>query len=157
SLLFLAQAWSADGVKRPLHLLVATSGMQSVGDGDAARWPDQATVLGPVSVIPHELADVTVSCIDVHPDDMATLHDLRRRTPSLRRPGAAATASALVEAIELEAHARPSCDVVALRDGQRFVHDIRRAKVGRNGAMPLRRGGVVLVTGGLGGISLAVA
>ena len=158
SLLFLAQAWSADGVKNPLHITVATAGMQRLNADDEARWPDQATVLGPVKIIPQEMADVTVSCLDVEPDAIATVRDLDRRGSALLRGGRAHTAEALVAAIALEAHAQPSGDVAVLRAGQRYVRDVRRAKLApEGGTLPLRQGGVVLVTGGLGGIALSVA
>jgi len=159
SLLFLAQAWTADGAKYPLHILVGTAGMQRVGTDDTARWPDQATVLGPVAIIPQEMADVTVSCIDVDPDEVGAVRDLSRRTRNLRRLGGGGVARRLLDALEVEAHARASCDIVAVRKGERYLHDVRRAKVpaAGTGSIPLRQGGVVVVTGGLGGIALSVA
>ncbi len=167
SLLFLAQAWSADGVKRPLHVLVATVGTQRVNDGDHACWPDQATVFGPAMVMPRELQDVTVSVLDVSPDEVAAAVGVHRGSPVKRiaRTAAAKAANAalpvtvgsVVDAIEIEARAVASADVVAVRGGQRWVADVRRAKVSVAGQLPLRQGGAVLVTGGLGGISLTVA
>ncbi|MCX6520258.1 MAG: SDR family NAD(P)-dependent oxidoreductase [Actinobacteria bacterium] len=169
SLLFLAQAWSADGVKRPLHVLVATSGMQRVNESDHARWPDQATVLGPAMVMPREIPDVTVSVLDVSPDEVADAVGVHRGSSVKRiaRSAAMKAASAaqpvglglggVVDAIEVESRAVASGDVVAVRAGQRWVADVRRAKVPDAGQLPLRQGGAVLVTGGLGGISMTVA
>ncbi len=167
SLLFFAQAWSADGVKRPLHILVATSGSQRVDEGDEARWPDQATVLGPAMVMPRELSDVTVSVLDLSPDEVAAAVGVRRGSPvrRLARTAAAKAATAalpidvgsVIDAIEVESRAVASAAVVAVRSGQRWIADVRRANVPAAGELPLRQGGAVLVTGGLGGISLTIA
>lgn len=165
SLLFLAQAWAADGVRRPLHVLMGTVGAQRVHDSDQVPWPEQATVLGPAMVIPRELADVTVSCIDVDPADLAALRTTRTRVRTRARSARSssrAQAEQLVEALVVEAQARPNCDAVALRGTERFLHDLRRARVpeptvSTSDSLPLRDGGVVLLTGGLGGIALTVA
>lgn len=164
SLLFLAQAWGADGVKRPLHVLVGTVGAQRVSGTDSAPWPEQATALGPVMVIPRELAGVTVSCLDLSPADLAPRSGtVTSRVTSMVRTGigraGSGDGSSLADAIALEARARPNCDLVARRGSERFLHDVRRARVEppTEATETLRRGGVVLITGGLGGIALTVA
>ena len=167
SLLFLAQAWAADGVKRPLHVMVASAGMQRMNDGDEARWPDQATVLGPAMVMPRELPDVTVSVIDLSPDEIALAVGVHRGSSVKRIARSAASKAAnaslhlglgtVLDALETESRAPAVSEIVAVRGGQRYVADVRRSKPPVAGHLPLRQGGAVLVTGGLGGISLTVA
>ena len=158
SLLFLAQAWGADGVKRPLHVLVGTVGSQRVHPADLVPWPEQSTVLGPALLMPRELADVTVSCIDLDPIDMVAVRSMSARAVR-GRPSPRSRADLLVDALLLEARARPNNDRLALRGNERFLHDLRRARVAEAITIggPLRHGGVLLLTGGLGGIALTVA
>ena len=163
SLLFLAQAWAAEGMRNPLHVLVATAGMQRVHADDRAPWPEQSTILGPAGVIPRELPGVTVSCIDLLPDEVGPTRRGRVGRPergSAARRLVAAVLPAGVDAADVlcaEARARPSGEVVAVRHGRRFLHDLRHVTVdGGAGALPVREGAVVLVTGGLGGIATTV-
>ena len=79
SVLFLAQALSGQDYPRPLHISVVSSGMQKVGSEPLA-YPDMATVLGPVKVMPREMAGVTCSSIDL---------------PAVRRPEGLSFAGAL--------------------------------------------------------------
>ncbi|MDQ3738475.1 MAG: SDR family NAD(P)-dependent oxidoreductase [Actinomycetota bacterium] len=183
SLVLLAQAWASAGLARPLHVAVATMGSQSVVSTDVAPWPEQATVLGPVRIIPREFADVTLSTFDIDqlelfPDsrlksgleDVAdvvtgirrsglTAH-LRHRTNGDERPGRARRGrrQTLVDAVTAELLAPPVHQIVALRGERRFVHEVRRVSLDIEPAPPrLRRGGAVLITGGLGGIGLTIA
>jgi acyl transferase domain-containing protein/thioesterase domain-containing protein len=169
SLVFLAQAWAAEGIQRPLHVAVATAGLQRVVDGDEVQWPEQATVLGPVKVIPREFPDVTVSAIDLAPRDLApegrvtaALGSLAERVATARsRDGAPeprrSRLDLVADEIVAELRAPASDDVVAIRGDRRYVLDARRVAVGEEAAGTLREGGVVLVTGGLGGIGLTIA
>ncbi|MEQ1703998.1 MAG: acyltransferase domain-containing protein, partial [Ilumatobacteraceae bacterium] len=50
-LVFLLQAWATEGLRQPLHLVVATANAQRVLADDAVRWPEQSTVLGPVQFV----------------------------------------------------------------------------------------------------------
>jgi acyl transferase domain-containing protein/thioesterase domain-containing protein/acyl carrier protein len=150
SLLFLAQAWAAEALQRPLHVLVATAHSQRVLAADSVAWPEQATVLGPALVMPHELAGVTVRCLDVVPGP-AKMSSKRRRAV------AADSFQQLVEGVLTEACAPATSALVALRGDQRYVRAYRRARAEVETPFPIRQGGVVLLTGGLGGIGLALA
>ena len=163
SLVFLAQAWANAGVRRPLHMAVATMGAQAAPGSGAPRWPEQSTVLGPVQVIPRELPDVTVSTFALDPGDLAAAvgagPTLRRRPRLLA--SAPTAAPCLVDEVFGELLAPSANEIVAIRGDRRYVRDVRHVRLpevrpGSTGA-PLRRRGVVLVTGGLGGIGLTVA
>ncbi|MGH9138270.1 MAG: type I polyketide synthase [Acidimicrobiales bacterium] len=180
SLVLIAQAWESSGLQRPLHVSVATMGSQRVLPSDLVQWPEQATVLGPVRVIPRELADVTVSTFDI--DQLELFRSSRLRTglesvadvvgearaagvtTLLRRRDERSLVAPRVDRREIllrsvlaELTAPASSDIAALRGGRRFVEALRRAEVPDDTTPRLREGGVVLVTGGLGGIGLAIA
>ena len=174
SLVFLAQAWSSAGLQRPLHLAVATVGVQRVLDTDVPAWPEQSTVLGPTLVIPRELVDVTASAFDLDPADLEPPTRLRIAWDDFRAAAVAARAGSrwvgtgagvhaptrretALDAIVSELLAPAANQLVAIRGDRRFVQDIRRIPAPDGGASRLRRGGVVVITGGLGGIGLTVA
>jgi len=180
-LVFFAQAWSSAGVQRPLHIAIATMGAQRVVPSDRVAWPEQATVLGPAKVIPREFADVTVSAFDIDQIDLFPASRLRLgvdkvadnvsriRSAGLRStigrwsaPGVRRAADVpsrpetLVRMIVEEITAPPTSQVVAIRGDRRFVQDVRRATL-TGDSLRVRDRGVVLVTGGLGGLGLTVA
>ncbi|MCE9621065.1 MAG: SDR family NAD(P)-dependent oxidoreductase [Actinomycetia bacterium] len=147
NLVFFMQAWAAEGLRRPLHLVVATAHAQKAAAGDTVTWPEQATVLGPLLVLPHELPDLT--CVAV---------DLSLPTPKRRsKPDYASVVDALVVEAEAPQAGVAATEVAAWRNGARLVRTYQRATVGTARPFPLRRGGVVLITGGLGGIGLTIA
>ena len=148
NLVFFMQAWAAEGLSRPLHVLVATANSQRVSADDIVTWPEQSTVLGPVLVLPHELSDVTAAAIDVPLGD---------RRSGRRHRGTRPDHTALVEALVAEALAPPANGVFAWRGTTRFVRHYRRAAPAGKTAFPLRANGTVLITGGLGGIGLTLA
>lgn len=122
-------SWSLD---------VVTAGTQRIGVGDAIH-ADRATVLGPCRMLPVECPGVTARLIDI---------------PTGQPP---------VREVLRELQAAPADQVVALRDGRRWVagydvlDDSGPDASMVNEAAPVRRGGVYLITGGLGGIGLALA
>ena len=152
----------------PLHIAVATMGAQRVVAGDLVPWPEQATVLGPVRVIPREFADVTVTAFDIDQTELfaesrlrAGLDERRRHrrapsAPAARRRTAARPTTATTSRPRRDvaprrhrrraAARRPANDVVALRGDRRFVQDVRaRSRSPTTGATRRsREGGVVL-------------
>ncbi|MBX3314106.1 MAG: SDR family NAD(P)-dependent oxidoreductase [Actinobacteria bacterium] len=178
SLVLLAQAWGGTDLKRPLHISVATMGAHRVVDGDRAQWPEQATVLGPVQVIPRELPGVTVSAFDIDQGDLFPTGRLDRAMGaavsairSVRANGLRADRTAadeqeaprsrervLEDMIFAEITAHPSGDIAAIRGDRRYVRDVRRTPPTSVEREPrIRPGGTVLITGGLGGIGLTIA
>lgn len=161
SLVHIARAWESSGVVPPLRLSVATVGSRSVGS-EPAPWPEQSTVLGPVSVLPREFAGSTASTFDLDRDELSVAvgHDRRgRRRPQLpwAPPPEEVDPDRLLEEVVGELTAPPHDEVVALRGDRRYVHDVRHAALPDGVSVPLRQGAAVLVTGGLGGIGLTIA
>ena len=156
SLVLLAQAWASAGLQRSLHISVATMGAQAAPGTSLLRWPEQMTVLGPVLVIPRELAGVTVSTFDLDAVDLAVDIPTRRIRRS-RDPSPATRRGQLLDHVHDELRAPPANEVVAIRQDRRYLHDIRRTTLTPQDGHSLRPGGVVLITGGLGGIGLTIA
>jgi acyl transferase domain-containing protein len=138
SLLHLAQAFGErpDDVTRDLW--VVTNGLHDVTDSEALA-PEKATVLGPCRVIPREFPRLRCSSVDIVLDGGVT--------------------DRLVQQLSAELAAEPCPQAVAYRGRhrwvQRYVHE--RVPEPQNGETVLRERGVYLITGGLGGLGLAVA
>jgi acyl transferase domain-containing protein len=137
SLVALARAAGDLGL-RDWSLDVVATGSHLVHPGDRVR-PEVATALGPVRLIPVEYPGVRTRLIDV---DSATTG------PALR-------------ALLTELRAEPDDQVVALRGARRWTPGYEVLDAARIADAPhavrIRRGGTYLVTGGLGGIGLAMA
>ena len=152
SLLHLAQALGDEGLRDPLHITVFANGFQQIGD-EAVLHPEKATLLGPARVMPREFPDITCSVVDV-----ALPPEAPRRIWPFGRDQDGGQQS--VADILRELDAPLANQVVALRFGQRFVQFVERVPAlerPTDGAQPLRKGGCYMVTGGLGGIGLAMA
>ena len=141
SLLFLAQALvgqSEPDAPRRRHERRARGRRR---DRAAARSGRCCTA--PCRVIPRELGHVATVAIDVDLPAPASAAE--------RRPASIASLRELLAASR-------TTDVVAYRRGERWVRDVRARRAAAGAAR--RRGapgGVYLITGGLGGIGLAVA
>jgi NAD(P)-dependent dehydrogenase (short-subunit alcohol dehydrogenase family) len=123
--------------------------MQSV-DGEPLPYPEKATLLGPVKVIPRELRGIICKSIDVQ---------VPLTTPGKGRRKPAVDIAPVVVGLWTELTAKPENGVVALRGNRRLQADYEPAKTPADDAIAarLRPRGVYLVTGGLGGIGLAMA
>jgi acyl transferase domain-containing protein/acyl carrier protein len=140
SLLYLAQAISHQQVSHPLHLKVVSSGIQDV-IGTETIYPEKATILGPCRVIPQECPNVTCCSIDV---------GIPESDSSLEEP--------FIDRIITELATHSTHAVVAYRSNYRWVPTYNAIRLEKNHHQPpLRQRGVYLITGGLGGIGLAVA
>ena len=139
SLLFLAQAWAAAGASQPVRITAVVSGLHAVVDGEEVE-PLKALLLGPCRVIPQELAGVSCRCVDLEPPEAADPDEV---------------AGHLLRELDAE-NSEPEA---AWRRGRRWVQDLEPVRFAQPPALParLRPGAVVLVTGGLGGIGLALA
>ena len=153
SLIFLARALGA--VTNPVHLTVISNQLHCV-TGAETLIPEQATLLGPVKVIPQEYPHIRCYSIDLE-------------------VGAEVTAPArVVDQVlaELALHAadvgstgqkHAAAPIVAYRGTYRWEPTFRPLRLDNcdQGALGqqnrIREGGVYLITGGLGGIGLLLA
>ncbi|MGE5096797.1 MAG: SDR family NAD(P)-dependent oxidoreductase [Betaproteobacteria bacterium] len=138
--------WSATCVARglgrnaggPVELAFVANGVHRV-TGDEALAPEKATVAGPCMVAPREWSHLSCRSIDVD-------------------PGCRASSAALVERLEAELRGEFTAEPVAYRGGMRWIRGYVRVRIPSPQEFPrLRRNGTYVVTGGLGGIGLAVA
>ncbi|MEE9385053.1 MAG: beta-ketoacyl synthase N-terminal-like domain-containing protein [Nannocystaceae bacterium] len=154
SLLSLAQVAGVEELSS-LHITVVSNGMQRVED-EGLPYPEKATVLGPVRVIPREYPGTTASSIDVE------LPASNPRRPAARKE-AAREFGALADRLMADMLAEPARAIVAYRGNRRFEQGYEQTELdvplGTDGtsAPPFKPGGVYLITGGLGGIGGVVA
>jgi acyl transferase domain-containing protein/thioesterase domain-containing protein len=149
SLLYLAQALGGEDVKQPMHVAVVSNGMQRVDD-EVLRYPEKATVLGPVGVIPQELPQLTLQSIDLDAPEAAKRG---ARRSALKLDGE------LVSQLVADISPANADRHVAYRNGRRYVERIEPVASPANAPTtpPLRERGTYVVTGGLGGLGLLLA
>jgi acyl transferase domain-containing protein len=141
SLLFLTRALGEKNIITPIEIEVVTSNVHSV-TGEETVKPERATILGAVKVIPLEYPNFTCRNIDIIIPEPGTNHAQR-------------LASQLVNEFSAKA-AQPA---VAYRSGYRWVETFERVHLDppAGPAIRLKTNGVYLITGGIGGIGLALA
>jgi len=131
------------GEAAPPELWVVADRLFDVAGGEAID-PFRATLIGPCQVLPHELPGARAWLLDPGPVGRG-------------EEGAATIARRLLE----EILRRPEESLLAFRGDQRWVPHLEPVSLppaAPEGApLPLRRHGVYLVTGGLGGVGLALA
>lgn len=140
SLLSLAQALGKQKNPTQIEIYVLTNNMQEVVGGDL-QYPEKATVLGPCRVISQEYPSISCSSIDI--DVSADSIIPNKIFSSLMREFTVSSPD----------------KVVAYRGNYRWVQKFQPWKVN---ALPtqshlLRKNGVYLITGGMGGIGLSLA
>ncbi|HCQ64034.1 MAG TPA: polyketide synthase [Rhodobacteraceae bacterium] len=144
SLVFLAQAMGDEGWGHPMHINVLSSGAVQVAH-EALAYPEKATLAGPARVIGREFPNITVSTLDLD------LPQARGRVrPDLSGYVTPVLEELLSPAVALEA---------AVRGTKRFEMTWRPQplEAPEVGASQLKDNGVVLITGGFGGIGLTLA
>jgi len=141
SLINLAQALGKKNIKDEIELTAVTDGMQGIR-GDDLQYPQKATMLGPLRVIPQEYVNIKCSSIDIE-------------IPS---PGSPVDET-VMEQLLTELLAGIMDTEAAYRMNQRWVKTFEPRSLFRTGreASLLKQGGVYLITGGLGGIGLELA
>ncbi len=136
SLLALAQALDATAQRpRQLSLTVVTSQLEDVA-GIEALCPLKASLHGPCGVIPQEHPNIVCRLVDVV---------------------AGADEERTVQQIAAEIDGAPDHALIAYRGPHRWIKSFEPVR--RDPAAPkrLRKQGVYLITGGLGGVGLALA
>ncbi len=148
-LLQIAQIIGREDLADPMALMVVTQRAQRVA-GEADLDPAKATLLGPCKVIPREFPNVRCLLVDV--DAPAAASPLEKRLLD----GLAADLDAALSATHTQTNGH---DVIAWRAGERWVQTQAETPLPAvtPGQSKLRAQGVYLITGGLGGVGLAMA
>jgi acyl transferase domain-containing protein len=137
ALLAFAQALANEDPDATFTLNVITSALQRIG-GEGELEPIKALVLGPARVMPREFPNLRTRAIDVVvPSETARLGAI----------------GALVAA---EIASEPLDEMVAFRASERYAQTLAPTKLADVGTR-IRKSGVYLITGGLGGIGYSLA
>ena len=140
ALVNLAAGFEAYGDGASISVITMSSGAQSVLDEPVVR-PEAASLFGPVIVLPTEAPNIRIRSVDIEKGDGMA--------------GIPAIASMLVA----EAASDAAENFSAWRKGRRWLRRYQPVTLPPVDAteLPLKQGGSYLITGGLGGIGLALA
>ncbi|HEY1410860.1 MAG TPA: SDR family NAD(P)-dependent oxidoreductase, partial [Rhodopila sp.] len=124
----------------PIRVIAVSAGAQSVLDEPVVR-PEAALLSGPVIVLPTEMPGIRMCNVDI---------EARGEMPD---------ASVIARTLVAEAAADTDENFVAWRRGRRWVRRFQPISLPAvdPAELPLKQGGTYLITGGLGGIGLALA
>jgi len=136
SLLAIGRALGGSRGDQGVSLDVVTRNVHDV-TGEENIWPHHALAIGPCRVLPQEYPSLYCRHVDLAGTEEAS--------PSK-------VAAELVRELSLDA---PE-STIALRNGKRWVQQFEPVRLEQK-KLPIRPGGVYLVTGGLGGIGLVAA
>ena len=137
SLLYFTQALGQQRVVTPLEVFVVANQLHDVTGADPVT-PVKATLVGPVRVLPQEYPNVACCAIDV--PWLATEADARQTVEQLTNEFADISDEPLI----------------AYRGRRRWLATAEPIRLSESRGS-IREGGVYLITGGMGGIGLAVA
>ncbi|HEX9063272.1 MAG TPA: amino acid adenylation domain-containing protein [Clostridia bacterium] len=140
-MLFMAKAIGKQGWSSEINIKVLTNNMHKVF-GEQRLYPEKALIIGPCKVIPREYPNVKCTSIDfILPEE---------KSPSEQE---------LIDQLLYETSHDSSEKVVAYRGGGRWIQGFESMKPQSEGkpAVEIKKNGVYLITGGLGGIGLALA
>ena len=143
SLLYLAQALNSQNINNPLQIGVISNNIQNV-TGVETIIPEKATILGPCKVIPQEFININCCHIDLEKSEIS------ENISTIK-----------IDKLILELAADFATPTVAYRNGRRWVETFEPLKLdkleNKSENKRLREKGVYLITGGMGGIGLAIA
>jgi polyketide synthase PksJ len=141
SLIYLAQAAVKQHVIDDLKIAAVSANIHDV-TGQEILNPEKSTVLAAVKVIPQELP--TIRCCNIDID--------------IPVPGTPAE-DKLLHQLTREIESKSADTVIAFRNNRRWVRIFEAVHLEKieEGRLPLRKGGVYLVTGGTGKIGLLLA
>jgi acyl transferase domain-containing protein/thioesterase domain-containing protein/acyl carrier protein len=133
-LMHLAQAMGEQDLPHPIHIGVISAGAQQVGSEKVSR-PEQALTIGACRVIPQECAQITCAAIDIE----------------------SGSNSLLIDQLIAEMRAASPDETVALRRNGRWAQEFESVSQPGGEKIKIKERGVYLITGGVGGIGLAMA
>jgi len=141
SLINIAKAIGKQGINNEIRLTAVTNHMQEVIGGDGIH-PEKAVILGPVKVIPTEYTNIRSQAIDVE-----------------FPPANASRGKELVRRLKEELKTGTPGPIKAYRGGYQWrqTYEPRSFAAANQQETLLKQKGIYLVTGGLGGIGLALA
>jgi non-ribosomal peptide synthase protein (TIGR01720 family) len=141
SLLFLAQALELQNITIALPITIVTNNLHDV-TGDERLCPEKATIAAACKVIPQEYPHITCRSIDIVIPNLETFQNQQ-----------------LIDQLLAELTSQLSDSVVAYRAFHRWIQTFEAVRLEENitEKTRLREGGVYFITGGLGGIGLALA
>ncbi|MCB8926228.1 MAG: acyltransferase domain-containing protein [Ardenticatenaceae bacterium] len=142
SLFFLAQALGEEGLPGTLDITAVTNGSQRI-DNEQVPYPDKATLLGPIKVMPREFPGVTARLVDLALPDALLAEQIE----------------GLATLVKADLLAEPQNGLFAYRNGRRWQQQFAAAPQpeGNLDDSRIKPGGVYLITGGMGGIGLVMA
>ena len=141
SLIYLAQAIGESGLNEKFQIDVISNNIHAITGGEQL-CPEKATLMGPVKVIPREYPDIRCRSIDVIVSETDGADDRE----------------IIVEQLLKEIISSSKDSIVAHRVNQRWVQTFNPVHLKKSIEAPrLKRRGVYLITGGLGGIGLSIA
>ncbi|WP_341529473.1 SDR family NAD(P)-dependent oxidoreductase [Nostoc sp. UHCC 0302] len=141
SLLFLTQAFGAQNFTDELQFNIVSNNIQEV-TGVELLHPEKSTLLGLCKVIRQEYVNITCRSIDVVVPELGTWEY-----------------ETLIDSLITEFTDNISETTIAYRGHHRWIQTFESVQLDKtaNGKTRLREEGVYLITGGLGGIGLAIA
>jgi natural product biosynthesis luciferase-like monooxygenase protein len=141
SILRLTQAIGEQARTAGLQITLVSTSMHAL-TGEESLRPEKATMLGPCLVIPREYPQIQTRSLDLVLPEPGGWQEQR-----------------LIDQLITEASGETAGSIVAYRGGRRWVRDFERTQLNNGGGEValLRKRGVYLITGGLGGIGLALA
>jgi len=138
SLFFLAQAIGTQNITDALQLAVVSNNIQEV-TGEEILYPEKATVLGIVKVIPQEYPNISCRSIDIVLSKLET------------------QGKQLINQLLMEIVAKSSAPIIAYRGNHRWLQTFEPVRLESPLTSRLRENGIYLITGGLGGMGLTLA
>ncbi|WP_375474224.1 SDR family NAD(P)-dependent oxidoreductase [uncultured Nostoc sp.] len=140
SLLYLAQALGQINFTDDCQLTVISNNMWEIA---SEGWlsPEKATLMGPINVIPQEYPNISCRSIDIV------------------LPPAPWQKAKLLDQLLKELQAESEDRVIAYRGNYRWIRTFESVplETPQASTLPLKTGGVYLITGGMGGIGLSLA
>ena len=140
SMMYLAQALGDKGLEDRLRIVAITNNMHFISSEQELQ-PEKAPIIGPCKVIPREYPNISCQSIDVVLPELGS-HSEKK----------------LIESIIAEIVTKDPEFIVALRGSSRWLQTYERFKVEAADRTKLAKDGATyLITGGLGGLGLAIA